>query len=194
MTVEHPDVRRGTAIGHIQRGVGAALAAEILGALASATAGKKLRINAAMIRQTWHGAPLRGEGLNSISILNTAHKTTSHARLRQPQIVADGSASSKQWTLGGHSKLLPHAPLAVTMSELMADWRQIQARIRKAKASSAPAEQLAELYERTRDAMVAFELASWYEKAGENSDAVKWYTAAAERFRRAQWRVRPKRH
>jgi hypothetical protein len=72
----------------------------------------------------------------------------------------------------------------------MADWRQIQARIRKAKASSTPAEQLAELYERTRDAMVAFELATFHEKAGGNSDAVKWFTTAAERFRRAQWRVK----
>src|SRR5580692_2071133 len=72
----------------------------------------------------------------------------------------------------------------------MADWRQIQARIRKAKASTTPAEQLAELYERTRDAMVAFELARWQEKAGENAEAAKWYTSAAERFRRAQWRVK----
>ncbi len=72
----------------------------------------------------------------------------------------------------------------------MADWRQIQARIRKAKASTAPADQLAELYQRTRDAMVAFELARWQEKAGENVEAAKWYTAAAERFRRAQWRVK----
>jgi hypothetical protein len=72
----------------------------------------------------------------------------------------------------------------------MADWRQIQARIRKAKASTTPADQLAELYQRTRDAMVAFELARWQEKAGDNAEAVKWYTAAAERFRRAQWRVK----
>src|SRR5580704_487922 len=72
----------------------------------------------------------------------------------------------------------------------MADWRQIQARIRKAKASTTPADQLAELYQRTRDAMVAFELARWQEKAGENVEAAKWYTAAAERFRRAQWRVK----
>src|ERR1700729_1391049 len=72
----------------------------------------------------------------------------------------------------------------------MADWRQIQARIRKAKASTAPADQLAELYQRTRDAMVAFELARWQEKAGENVEAAKWYTSAAERFRRAQWRVK----
>jgi hypothetical protein len=72
----------------------------------------------------------------------------------------------------------------------MADWRQIQARIRKAKSSSDPPAQLAELYERTRDAMVAFELAAWQEKAGDNAEAVRWYTTAAQRFRRAQWRTK----
>jgi hypothetical protein len=72
----------------------------------------------------------------------------------------------------------------------MADWRQIQARIRKAKTSSDPAVQLAELYERTRDAMVAFELAQWHEKAGNAGDTVQWYTTAAQRFRRAQWRTK----
>jgi len=72
----------------------------------------------------------------------------------------------------------------------MADWRQIQARIRKAKASSDPAGQLAALYERTRDAMVAFELAKLSEKSAQTDEAVRWYTAAAERFRRAQWRTK----
>ena len=72
----------------------------------------------------------------------------------------------------------------------MADWRQIQARIRKAKTSSDPPAQLAELYERTRDAMVAFELAQWHEKAGNASETVQWYTTAAQRFRRAQWRTK----
>ncbi len=72
----------------------------------------------------------------------------------------------------------------------MADWRQIQARIRKAKTSSDPAAQLAELYERTRDAMVAFELAAWHEKAGNAAETVQWYTTAALRFRRAQWRTK----
>ncbi len=72
----------------------------------------------------------------------------------------------------------------------MADWRQIQARIRKAKASTDAPAQLAELYERTHDAMVAFEMAHWYEKAADNTEAVRWYTLAAERFRRAQWRTK----
>lgn len=72
----------------------------------------------------------------------------------------------------------------------MADWRQIQARIRKAKTSSDPPAQLAELYGRTRDAMVAFELAQWHEKAGNAGETVQWYTTAAQRFRRAQWRTK----
>jgi hypothetical protein len=72
----------------------------------------------------------------------------------------------------------------------MADWRQTQARIRKAKTSSDPAAQLAELFERTRDAMVAFELAQWHEKAGNAGETVRWYTTAAQRFRRAQWRTK----
>ena len=36
--------------------------------------------------------------------------------------------------------------------------------------------------------MVAFELAQIHEKAGAIPEAVRWYTAAAERFRRAQWK------
>ena len=70
----------------------------------------------------------------------------------------------------------------------MSDWRQIQARIRKARTSADPPGQLAALYERTRDAMVAFELAQIHEKSGANSEAARWYTAAAERFCRAQWK------
>ncbi|MFZ3214447.1 MAG: hypothetical protein WA192_00125 [Candidatus Acidiferrales bacterium] len=70
----------------------------------------------------------------------------------------------------------------------MADWRQIQARIRKAKNSADPKVKLSELYQRTRDAMVAWELGAVEEKAERNEDAVKWYTIAAERFRRADWK------
>ncbi len=76
------------------------------------------------------------------------------------------------------------------MLAYMADWRQIQARIRKAKASTDAPVQLAELYERTHDGMVAFELAHWYERAGDNTQAIHWYTLAAGRFRRAQWRTK----
>ncbi len=36
--------------------------------------------------------------------------------------------------------------------------------------------------------MVAFELARIHEKSGAHAEAARWYTAAAERFRRAQWK------
>ncbi len=70
----------------------------------------------------------------------------------------------------------------------MADWRQIQARIRKAKNSPDAHAKLSELYQRTHDAMVAWELALIQEKAELKDDAVKWYSIAAERFRRAEWK------
>ncbi len=70
----------------------------------------------------------------------------------------------------------------------MADWRQIQARIRKAKNGRDPAVKLSELYQRTRDAMVAWELGAIEEKAERPDEATKWYTIAAQRFRRADWK------
>ena len=72
----------------------------------------------------------------------------------------------------------------------MADWKQITARIRRARTGKDPAGQLATLFEKTRDAMVAFELARFFETSGQNSDAAKWYIAAAERFRRADWKTK----
>jgi hypothetical protein len=72
----------------------------------------------------------------------------------------------------------------------MTDWKQITARIRRARTSKDPAGQLSNLYQKTRDAMVAFELAKYFETSGQNADAAKWYSAAAERFRRADWKVK----
>jgi hypothetical protein len=72
----------------------------------------------------------------------------------------------------------------------MTDWKQITARIRRARTGKDPAGQLSNLYQKTRDAMVAFELAKFYETSGQNADAAKWYSAAAERFRRADWKVK----
>ena len=72
----------------------------------------------------------------------------------------------------------------------MADWKQITARIRRARTSKEPAAQLTNLYGKTRDAMVAFELAKYFETTGQNGDASKWYAAAAERFRRADWKIK----
>lgn len=70
----------------------------------------------------------------------------------------------------------------------MADWRQIRARIRRAKASADPAARLQQLFEKTRDAMVAYELGELEEKAGHLAEAASWYRQAAERFRRAEWK------
>jgi hypothetical protein len=72
----------------------------------------------------------------------------------------------------------------------MADWKQITARIRRARTGKDPAGQLSNLFQKTRDAMVAFELARYFETAGLNADAAKWYATAAERFRRADWKTK----
>ncbi|HEV2289208.1 MAG TPA: hypothetical protein VGR81_09680 [Candidatus Acidoferrales bacterium] len=70
----------------------------------------------------------------------------------------------------------------------MANWRQIQGRIRRARTSGDPVAKLTELFQKTRDAMVAFEVGSLEEKAGHNDEAIRWFKAAAERFRRADWK------
>ncbi len=72
----------------------------------------------------------------------------------------------------------------------MANWRQIQARIRKVKDTPEAATKLGELYAKTRDAMVAFELAAVEERAAHNDEAIKWYTTAHQRFRRQDWKKR----
>jgi len=72
----------------------------------------------------------------------------------------------------------------------MADWKQITARIRRARSGKDPLGQLANLYEKTSDAMVAFELAKQFENSGQNSDAAKWYSTAAAQFRRAEWKTK----
>ncbi len=72
----------------------------------------------------------------------------------------------------------------------MANWRQIQARIRKVKDTPEAATKLGELYAKTRDAMVAFELAAVEERSAHNDEAIKWYTTAHQRFRRQDWKKR----
>ena len=72
----------------------------------------------------------------------------------------------------------------------MADWKQITARIRRARSGKDPLGQLANLYQKTSDAMVAFELAKLFEDSGKSSDAAKWYSTAAARFRRAEWKTK----
>jgi hypothetical protein len=80
------------------------------------------------------------------------------------------------------------AALALIQSPSMANWRQIQGRIRRARSSADPVAKLNELFQKTRDAMVAFEAAALEEKSGRSDEAVRWYTIAAQRFRRADWR------
>src|ERR1700733_8665762 len=75
-------------------------------------------------------------------------------------------------------------------TQAMADWKQITARIRRARTGKDPAAQLSNLYEKTQDAMVAFELARHFETASQNAEAAKWYTTAAARFRRADWKTK----
>src|SRR5256884_5562357 len=70
----------------------------------------------------------------------------------------------------------------------MADWKQITARIRRARSGKDPLGQLANLYEKTSDAMVAFELAKLFENSGQNSEAAKGSPTAAARSRRAEWK------
>lgn len=70
----------------------------------------------------------------------------------------------------------------------MANWRQIQGRIRRARTSADPAGKLNELFQKTRDAMVAFEAGAVEEKSGRSEEAIRWYTIAAQHFRRADWR------
>jgi hypothetical protein len=72
----------------------------------------------------------------------------------------------------------------------MADWKQITARIRRARTGKDPAAQLTNLFTKTRDAMVAFELARYLESVGNSAEAGRWYLTAAERFRRSDWKTK----
>ncbi|HWZ99193.1 MAG TPA: hypothetical protein VN025_15660 [Candidatus Dormibacteraeota bacterium] len=72
----------------------------------------------------------------------------------------------------------------------MADWKQITARIRRAKGSKDPAGQLCNLFQKTRDAMVAFELARHLETASQPEEAAKWYALSWQRFRRGDWKTK----
>src|SRR5215510_5035979 len=73
---------------------------------------------------------------------------------------------------------------------IMADWKQITARIRRARGSKDPAGQLALLYEKTKDAMVAFELGRHFEIVRDPGTALQWYQSAYSRFRRGDWKTK----
>jgi hypothetical protein len=72
----------------------------------------------------------------------------------------------------------------------MADWKQITARIRRARGSKDPAGQLTLLYEKTGDAMVAFELGRHFEIVRDPAQALQWYQSAHSRFRRGEWKTK----
>jgi hypothetical protein len=72
----------------------------------------------------------------------------------------------------------------------MADWKQITARIRRARGSRDPVGQLTLLYEKTNDAMVAFELGRHFEITKDNAKALQWYLTAAAKFRRGEWKTK----
>jgi len=72
----------------------------------------------------------------------------------------------------------------------MADWKQITARIRRARGSRDPAGQLLLLYEKTNDAMVAFELGRHFEIAKDSAQALQWYLTSASKFRRGDWKTK----
>jgi hypothetical protein len=72
----------------------------------------------------------------------------------------------------------------------MADWKQITARIRRARGSRDPGGQLTLLYEKTGDAMVAFELGRHFEITKDSALSLQWYLTAATKFRRGEWKTK----
>jgi hypothetical protein len=81
-------------------------------------------------------------------------------------------------------------PALLQSSDIMADWKQITARIRRARGSKDPAGQLTLLYEKTKDAMVAFELGRHFEIVRDTAQALQWYQSAYSRFRRGEWKTK----
>jgi hypothetical protein len=81
-------------------------------------------------------------------------------------------------------------PALLQCDDNMADWKQITARIRRARGSKDPAGQLTVLYEKTKDAMVAFELGRHFEIVRDPAQALQWYQSAYSRFRRGEWKTK----
>ncbi len=70
------------------------------------------------------------------------------------------------------------------------NWKQVQARIRKARTGADAPVKLEQLFLKTRDAMVAFELAKVHEQGERQAEALDWYRKAYEHFRRDEWRTK----
>jgi hypothetical protein len=86
--------------------------------------------------------------------------------------------------------LAVHRLSLLQCSQKMADWKQITARIRRARGSRDPGGQLALLYEKTGDAMVAFELGRHFEITKDSALSLQWYLTAANKFRRGEWKTK----
>jgi len=71
----------------------------------------------------------------------------------------------------------------------MTDWKQITARIRRARTSKDPRDNFRILPEDAgRHGSVR--TGEVFRNFRQNADAAKWYSAAAERFRRSDWKVK----
>ena len=154
---------------------------------------------------TVHSAPVEAPHTGDISKQDTKHAATisrkrgiEASKRATRRILTAFPAVNKESSLTAKYLLPPNLPPPLAVARFrcynacqhMADWKQITARIRRARTGKDPVGQLSNLYEKTRDAMVAFELARYFETAGQNPEAAKWYLAAAERFRRADWKVK----
>ena len=81
-------------------------------------------------------------------------------------------------------------PLCLLECAAVGNWKQLQARIRKARVGADAPAKLEQLFLKTRDAMVAFELGKVHEQGQREGEAIEWYRKAHERFRREEWRVK----
>ncbi len=123
-------------------------------------------------------------GAHACSQIHRPRSAGSHT-LIMPRLSDEASSFCELYFIGpgGHG--------SATMSRTMADWRQIQARIRKAKNSpdAYTLQTFRELYQRTRDAMVACRnSARLKEKNGPTRKLAVGTLISAQRFRRADWK------
>jgi len=86
--------------------------------------------------------------------------------------------------------VLAGCPLCLLECAAVGNWKQLQARIRKARVGADAPAKLEQLFLKTRDAMVAFELAKLHEQGQREGEAIEWYRKAHERFRREEWRTK----
>ena len=102
--------------------------------------------------------------------------------------VSGGSQSANVAQRPLSSAIAGPAAIWLIESFSVTNWRQIQARIRKARVGLDAPAKLLSLFDKTRDAMVAFELARAYETDSRNEEALAWYVQSHERFRRDDWK------